>query len=148
MGVDSNPNIEKVGIPRVLEALQANDWTAAATTGDFNFDDESLVEDDDPNLESGFFEGDEADFEGLKKAIWEASKEREDAADGGPSEDKTKYDTGKDEDKEGDITEEDVQKLEEMMGRLRAVREMGEGMPEAERRRMAARAVAEAMKEL
>lgn len=35
-----------------------------------------------------------------------------------------------------------------MMGKLMAVREMGEGMPEAERRRMARRAVGEVMKEL
>jgi hypothetical protein len=41
-----------------------------------------------------------------------------------------------------------VRKLEGMMSRLRAVREMGEGMPEEERRRMAKRAVGEVMKEL
>ena len=34
------------------------------------------------------------------------------------------------------------------MGRLLAVKEAGEGMPEAERRRMARRAVGEVMKEL
>lgn len=35
-----------------------------------------------------------------------------------------------------------------MMGRLLAVREAGEGMPEAERRRMAKRAVGDVMREL
>ena len=139
-----------MGIPRVLEALQANDWTAATTAEAFDFEEDLPTGEDDANFEAAFIES-EADFEGLKKAIWEASKEREEVAEGGSSIDRRNGGdgTGKDKDnQEEDITEEDVQKLEQMMGRLRAVREMGEGMPEEERKRMAARAVAEAMKEL
>jgi hypothetical protein len=97
-------------------------------------------------MESGFYEGHEEDFEGLRKAIWEASKDREEAAEGGSSEDKSKTDEkGKEEE---DTSEDDVQKIEQMMARLRAAREMGEGMPEDQRRRIAAKAVAEAMRDL
>lgn len=51
--------------------------------------------------------------------------------------------------KEGqDLDDDDIAKVESMMRRLQAVREAGEGMDEAQRRRMAARAVQEVMKEL
>lgn len=44
--------------------------------------------------------------------------------------------------------DDEVAKLERVMRRLQAVREAGTGMGEAQRRKMAARAVAEAMREL
>lgn len=88
--------------------------------------------------------GDKRDFEGLRQAILEATLEREDAEE--PADTQT---TGGDlAGGEEEINEEDVQKLERMMSKLKAVREMGEGMPEEERRRMARRAVDEVMKEL
>lgn len=70
----------------------------------------------------------------MKQAIWEAGKEKGDGKD------------GEDEDDEPD--DEEVAKMERMMMKLQAVREAGEGMPEEQRKRMAARAVGEVMKEL
>lgn len=47
-----------------------------------------------------------------------------------------------------ELDDEDVEKVERMMRRLQAVREAGEGLGYEQRRRMAARAVGEVMKEL
>ncbi|KEZ40449.1 Uncharacterized protein SAPIO_CDS8329 [Scedosporium apiospermum] len=159
---------EKVGIARALEALQANDWTALLATDDdyLNENEESErtgakdgLDDEDDDFDFGFY-GEKSDFEGLKQAILEATLEREGvdlenlaetSAEGSGQKGPSKENKGKEpEDEEGeeDISEEDVQKIERMMSKLKAVREMGEGMPEEERRRLARRAVDEVMKEL
>lgn len=49
---------------------------------------------------------------------------------------------------EDELDDEEVVKVEKMMRKLQAVKEAGEGLPDAQRRRMAARAVEEVMKEL
>ncbi|SPO06958.1 uncharacterized protein DNG_09652 [Cephalotrichum gorgonifer] len=149
---------EKVGIARVMEALQANDWTGVP--------DEEEEPDLYPDSDSDFGLGDPGDFEGLRQAILEASLEREgwgaagdedEKEEGGPGEGgSTKTAEGRgagsrqdrDEKGEEDIGDEDVRKMEAMMSKLLAARELGEGMPEGERRRMARRAVGEVMKEL
>lgn len=80
---------------------------------------------------------DKDDFAGLRQAILEAQQERE-GEEGGSS-------TGQD----GEVdAEEDVEKMEAMMRKLLAVREATAGMPEAQRKRMAKRAVDEVMKDL
>lgn len=70
----------------------------------------------------------------MKQAIWEAGQE----GNG----------DGKDGEDEDEPDDEEVAKMERMMMKLQAVREAGEGMPEEQRKRMAARAVGEVMKEL
>jgi len=117
------------------------------------------LDDEDDDSDFGFY-GEKSDFEGLKQAILEATLEREGvdlenlaetSAEGSGQKGPSKESKGKEpEDEEGeeDISEEDVQKIERMMSKLKAVREMGEGMPEEERRRLARRAVDEVMKEL
>ncbi|OIW30316.1 hypothetical protein CONLIGDRAFT_363689 [Coniochaeta ligniaria NRRL 30616] len=140
---------EKTGIPRVLEALESNDWAQADGFGDEDDDEDSELgegdsrsraatkskaaastELEDPpdldpeSLEFGF---DKEDFAGLKKAIWSSGREEGD---------------------EEEETEEDVQKLEGMMRKLLAVRDMSAGLPEEQRKRMAKKAVGEVMKEL
>ena len=154
--------LEKTGIPRVVEALEANDWaqldsSALSDFGDFQDgpqeDKDEKEGDDKPfdpeSLDFGF---DRADFEGLKKAIWSSGVE----ADEEPSE-ATRMTTtvgGEDGHKRPDngekldLDDQDVAKLDEMMRKLQAVREAGDGMPQEQRRRMAARAVGEVMKEL
>lgn len=108
---------------------------------------------------------DRADFEGLRAAIWTSGMPQE---DGNEDEDKGK-DGNKDTDAEAsrvdssprgreeeeeeeegkpEPDDEDVEKVERMMRKLQAVREAGEGMGYEQRRRMAARAVADVMKEL
>jgi hypothetical protein len=86
-------------------------------------------EDDEFDPESLGFGFDREDFVGLRQAIW-----------GGGG--------GGDREEEEEVGEEDVQKLERMMMKLQAVRDASAGLPEEQRKRMAARAVGEVMKEL
>ncbi|KAK2060591.1 hypothetical protein LY76DRAFT_644597 [Colletotrichum caudatum] len=178
---------EKMGISRVLEALESNDWNAAddldGGLSDLNSDTESAsglprsrrpladgdgdeeASDFDPeSLDFGF---DKSDFEGLKKAIWNLEQEQQPDADqadddkedeekkGAAREALASYETeetagesrdGDDEDEELDGDE--VEKIERMMRKLQAVRDMSAGLPEEQRRRMAKKAVGEVMKEL
>lgn len=137
---------EKMGVARALEALQANDWAALPATDAETPEKEGGVDENEDAASDSDFDvyGDKRDFEGLRQAILEATLERED-----PEEPAGTQTTGGGlAGGEEEINEEDVQKLERMMSKLKAVREMGEGMPEEERRRMARRAVDEVMKEL
>ncbi|KAK8859880.1 hypothetical protein PGQ11_010614 [Apiospora arundinis] len=169
---------EKTGIPRAKEALEANEWDQVgggdlgSDFGDFEAaldgdDDEVDLEgviagskdtDLDPkDLDFGF---DREDFQGLRKAIWSAGKDEEDEEGfmngDKPSQQKNKQapeegdasnSTGKE---EGDdkLDEAEIQKLEGMMRKLQAVRDMSAGLPEDQRKRMAAKAVGEVMKDL
>ncbi|KAI8947915.1 hypothetical protein F4801DRAFT_559104 [Xylaria longipes] len=149
---------EKTGIPRALEALEANDWENALADdlgSDFedidaelgpqnkrrDADDGSKGTDLDPEeLDFGF---DREDFEGLKRAIWNAGKDDgEDFMDGDPG----KQTSGETE--EESLDDEDIQKMERMMAKLQAVRDTNTGLPEDQRKRAAAKAVAEVMREL
>lgn len=149
---DRNEFGERMGIPRALEALQANDWSAAGRVGDGAEDDdgdddefgplktagedeegESNAEFDPESMGFGF---DRADFVGLRKAIWAAGR-----TDGGGEGDG-------DGDGDEEIGDEDVQVMERMMVKLQAVRDRSAGMPEEQRRRMAKQAVDEVMKEI
>ncbi|KAI0546725.1 hypothetical protein F4679DRAFT_556803 [Xylaria curta] len=147
---------EKTGIPRALEALEANDWENA-TTEDLGSDFEDIdayleakkeTEKDpegpdlDPEeLDFGF---DREDFEGLKRAIWNAGKEDgEDVPDGSENKEKKTGET-----EEESLDDEDIQKMERMMAKLTAVRDTNAGLPEDQRKRAAAKAVAEVMREL
>lgn len=155
---------EKMGVPRVLEALESNDWDSLATAddedqlavpgGDANAgaDEDDGVDLDPENLDFGF---DREDFEGLKKAIWEARVERE--GDGGdnqvtggkPSDlDQAPAQTRRADDGGDELGDEDIQKVEQMMRKLQAVKDMSAGLPEDQKKRMAAKAVGEVMKEL
>lgn len=120
-------------------------------------DGEHLGDDDDEfdfeNMDFGF---DKEDFEGLKKAIWEAKLERENLSD---TVDKHAAQEGEgsgaaagtssavaQKEEEGD--DDDIRKVEQMMQKLQAVRDMSAGLPEDQRKRMAARAVGEVMRDL
>ncbi|KAL2144646.1 hypothetical protein VTI28DRAFT_8857 [Corynascus sepedonium] len=134
---------ERVGMARVIEALKANDWSGGGgweegressegSQENENKDDEE-DEFDPEKLDFGF---DKEDFAGLRKAIWSGNRD-------GDGEDP---DRKLEEDEE--IGEEDVQQLEQMMLKLQAVRDASAGLPEEQRKKMAARAVGEVMKEL
>lgn len=144
---------EKTGIPRVLEALESNDWAQAdGLSVDEDGEDGDVDESelgggdgtrlatksrggastelgDPPDLdpESLDFGFDREDFAGLRQAIWSSGTEAEEG--------------------QGE-TEDDVQKLEGMMRKLLAARDMSAGLPEEQRKRMAKKAVGEVMKEL
>nr|XP_036579139.1 alpha and gamma adaptin binding protein p34 [Colletotrichum truncatum]KAF6786625.1 alpha and gamma adaptin binding protein p34 [Colletotrichum truncatum] len=167
---------EKMGIPRVLEALESNDWAGDAGP-DVDSDLDDLEEsglprkprplaagDDDDEFdfdpESLNFGFDRSDFEGLKKAIWNLEQEQEqeqqdaDADADGDEKDGAKKNgessagqNGKAGDEEG-LDGEEIEKLERMMRKLQAVRDLSAGLPEEQRKKMAKKAVGEVMKEL
>jgi hypothetical protein len=138
---------ERMGVARVLEALQANDWSGAGGDdeddeeeedetskgkGRRGQDEEEDGEFDPESLDFGF---DREDFVGLKKAIWGGGGDGEGSK-------------GEDGEKDDELGDEDVQKLERMMLKLQAVRDATAGLPEEQRKRMAKRVVGEVMKEL
>ncbi|KAF2969148.1 hypothetical protein GQX73_g4418 [Xylaria multiplex] len=153
---------EKTGIPRALEALEANDWAnASADDLGSDFDDiEADIEwqkqrqnndgdDADIDPESLDFGFDREDFEGLKRAIWNSGKEDgEDSMDGGPSAAAAGGSKPTLDEAEESLDDDDVKKMERMMAKLQVVRDTNAGLPEDQRKRAAAKAVAEVMREL
>lgn len=155
----SLPHAEKTGIARVREAIEANDWAQVGSDlgsefGDFEAaleSDEDLAEDpssandislDPESLDFGF---DKEDFTGLKRAIWNAGHDGEgDLVNGETS----RREPSTDEASDDKLDDQEVQKLESMMHKLQAVRDMSAGLPEDQRRRMAAKAVKEVMKDI
>ncbi|KAJ3536662.1 hypothetical protein NM208_g6626 [Fusarium decemcellulare] len=155
--------MKKTGIARVKEALEANDWSQVqAPLSDSDFGDfetsstkahDEAHDDDEGDLDPkkmgfGF---DQADFEGLRRAIWEAGQDVEEPSESSKTGADKKENTSKESTGGGgfeDLDDEDIAKVEKMMRKLQAVREAGEGMGEEQRKRMAARAVEEVMKEL
>ncbi|KAI1360890.1 hypothetical protein F5Y08DRAFT_331242 [Xylaria arbuscula] len=152
---------EKTGVPRALEAFEANDW-ANVTTDDLGSDFEDIDAEleahkkrqngnEDPNTpdldpESLDFGFDREDFEGLKRAIWNAGKDdAEGFMDGEPSKDKGAPTL---DEAEEDMNDDAIQKMERLMAKLQTVRDSNAGLPEDQRKRAAAKAVAEVMKEL
>lgn len=134
--------LEKTGIPRLLEALEANDWELVGGGGD---DDEDALfgslqdvrlpgagSDDEINFddpESADFGFDRDDFAGLRQAIWQQqTAERPDDDD--------------EEDKDQAAI------MESMVRRLQAARLQSELLTPAQRRAMAARVVGEVMRDI
>jgi hypothetical protein len=124
-----------MGVARVLEALEANDWAGGDMDEDEEGEGEWEGEDAEFDPESLGFGFDREDFVGLRKAIWGGGGSGDEGIKGQEEEDE-------------EVGEEDVQKLEKMMLKLQAVRDASAGLPEEQRKRMAARAVGEVMKEL
>ncbi|KAI1266411.1 hypothetical protein F5Y18DRAFT_358004 [Xylariaceae sp. FL1019] len=159
---------EKTGIPRALDALESNDWanTAADDLGSDFEDIEAEIEadkerrkqsndngdQDGPDLdpESLDFGFDREDFEGLKQAIWSSGHEDDAFMNSGKEDNSSKPKQGESRDKGDDeaLDDEEIQKIERMMTKLQAVRDTNAGLPEDQRKRAAAKAVAEVMKEL
>ncbi|KAH6652143.1 alpha and gamma adaptin binding protein p34-domain-containing protein [Truncatella angustata] len=152
---------EKTGISRAREALEANDWAQMDEDlgSDFGDFEESLDVNDEtgqpgtsgdkaPDLdpESLDFGFDKADFEGLKRAIWNSGQEdAEDFMNGEPSRRGVAAEVDGEDVK---LDDDEIQKLEGMMQKLQAVKDMSAGLPEEQRKRMAAKAVNEVMKDL
>lgn len=83
----------------------------------------------------------------MKKAIFEARPQHDEASSSSANPPAEKN-AGHEGDVEDEVDDDEVLKVEKMMRKLQAVKEAGEGLPDAQRRRMAARAVEEVMKEL
>ncbi|TKA71954.1 hypothetical protein B0A55_05386 [Friedmanniomyces simplex] len=124
---------EKVGFERMKEALEANEWAAAAE------DDEDDLEIDDLDFDAGDdiggFGREEAEMTaelfGMKAALFGDEEPTTDADDLLPP----------------SVQAGDVESLDRMMGKLLAVKEQSADLPEAQKKRMAAQAVRDLMKE-
>lgn len=164
-----------MGIARILEALEANDWEQGAGPlsdfGDFEGGDGDGGDDEfDPeSLDFGF---DRADFEGMRMDILGAGRDSQggdgeasrmvEGLHGIKSEDSVaasasapaateKPEGEKSTEEEGsdeELNEDTIAKLERMMRKLQTAKEAGEGMSEDQKRRIAMRAVEEVMREL
>ncbi|RWA03677.1 hypothetical protein EKO27_g11431 [Xylaria grammica] len=146
---------EKTGIPRALEALEAHDW-ANASADDLGSDFEDIEAElegrkkrqgaDGEDSEAADLDPESLDFGrtgrnsrtgGEKPAAAAAAAAA--AADGAKqAEDET----------EESLDEDGVQKIERLMAKLQTVRETNAGLPEDQRKRAAAKAVAEVMREI
>ncbi len=141
---------DKSGFPRVKEALQENDWEQADVPfGDDNTNAETSTQEHQTSQDSEVIDPEsldfgigQADMDTLRKAILAGvAKEHGSGAAEGQEEEEGE------EDADDEIDEDDVAKVEKMMRKLQAAREAGQAMGEAQRRRMAARAVEEVMKD-
>ncbi|KAH8702736.1 hypothetical protein GQ44DRAFT_631386 [Phaeosphaeriaceae sp. PMI808] len=121
---------EKVGVQRLREALEACEWESV---------EELAFGGDDDGEEFGDFTAEEVEMNvelfGMKGALHDDDLGGETGEESGKP---------KDEENEAKIVEE----TQEMMRKLMAVREMGEGMEETERKRFAAKAFKDIMKDL
>ncbi|KAI1078750.1 hypothetical protein F5B20DRAFT_571501 [Whalleya microplaca] len=161
---DRNEFGEKTGIPRALEALESNDWAQVSADdlgsefGDFETELNLDKDNHNPNTgkegkegpdldpESLDFGFDREDFAGLRRAIWKAGQDDEEDLTNGESSMRT---DGKVESKEDEhLDDDEIQKLERMMVKLQAVRDTSAGLPDDQRKRAAAKAVAEVMREI
>jgi alpha- and gamma-adaptin-binding protein p34 len=97
---------------------------------------------DPESLDFGF---DRADFVGLKQAIWNAGKEDDDSLVKGQEGKRAAEDSAL---QEEELDDDEVQKIERMMVKLQAVRDTSAGLTEDQRKRLAAKAVSEVMREL
>ncbi|CAI6310952.1 unnamed protein product [Periconia digitata] len=116
---------EEMGVKRVEDALKAHEWEGGDGGDGLDFDDDEFGEGlDAEEREMG------SEMFGLKMAV--NGVEEED----GPG--------GDDDEAEAD----QVEQLESLMRRMVAIKETSEGMSEAERKRFAAKAVSDLMKDL
>ena len=117
--------VEKVGIARLKEALEAHEWDAGGGDVDVDELEEELGAEDGFGAEAAEVE---REIVGLKIAV-----RRERGEDG-------------EEEEEENGADEGVEELENMMLKMQAIKDMGADMPEGERRKFAARAVRDVMK--
>lgn len=120
---------EKVGFERLKEALEANEWEDNDLSDEeLDLGDLQLEDEEDGND----FVRDEAEMTaeifGVKAALARDDLEGDEADFMPPNQQETQ-----------------VEDLNRLMGKLMAVKESSAGLPEAERRRMAAKAVSELM---
>ncbi|KAH8599609.1 alpha and gamma adaptin binding protein p34-domain-containing protein [Bisporella sp. PMI_857] len=128
-----NSRRESIGMERVKEALEANDWDGGDDLGDdltpADLED-NLSDEGEGSLDFGIDAAElKEDMLGMKQAIYGGGSN----VDDGPN--------------DGD-GEKEVEQLQVMMLKLQAVKDKGAEMPEAERKKFAAKAVTDIMKTL
>lgn len=120
---------EKTGFERLKEALEANEWAMTAIEeDDLDFEDLDLGDDDDVHG----FARDEAEMTaelfGMKAALAGSD-----------------FEPGAEEFEPPDRQENQVEDLDRLLGKLLAVKEQSQNLPEAQRKKMAAKAIKELM---
>ncbi|EPS29002.1 hypothetical protein PDE_03948 [Penicillium oxalicum 114-2] len=141
---------EYEGMPRIKEVLETHDWSTPSDMNDlddadFDFDDENDLEEELLGFgrrgpTSGFgqeVQELEREMMGLRMAIERGG------GDGISDDEEPAFDHDN-----ADEEERKVESIEALMMRMQAIRDMGSDLPEAERRRFAAKAVSEVMREL
>ncbi|CAG8045205.1 unnamed protein product [Penicillium salamii] len=127
---------EREGMPRIKEVLETHDWSMTSAGVEDDADSEDGLEDQLLGMDGSRGFGNEVhelerEMFGLRMAI-----ER-----GGG-------DGDEDEDEDDGDKEIDVETMESLMMRMQAIKDMGSDLPEAERKRFAAKAVQDIMREL
>ncbi|KAJ5405694.1 hypothetical protein N7465_006978 [Penicillium sp. CMV-2018d] len=136
--------VKRVGMPRIKEVLETHDWSTVGGDSGFDGDNDPDVDSDDDLQDQllgmggsrGF--GDEVhelerEMFGLRMAI-------ERGGGDGDERDDSDHDDGED--------EIDVESMEALMMRMQAIKDMSSELPEGERKRFAAKAVQDIMREL
>ena len=126
---------EKVGVERLREVLETNEWEGGKEGG---YEDE-----DEGEGEEGGGMGMGVEVGELRGEMMELRGVGEEEGVGGEAGGEVEGEEG-----EEDGGDEEVRALEGMMLKMQAVRDMGADMPEGERRKFAAKAVRNVMKTL
>jgi len=137
---------ESMGMERLLEALKSADWDAGGGRDvdepeDFDLDDADVNLGDEVVSEpqdEDFGELQEAEMDGMRDGLLGGGMKGGQRREGIGGE--TKDEDGEDDD--------DVESLQRMMLKMQAVRDMGVDMPAAQRRKFAADAIRQVMKDV
>ncbi|KAJ5603420.1 hypothetical protein N7537_006376 [Penicillium hordei] len=135
---------EREGMPRIKEVLETHDWSMVGGDSGFDGDNDPDVDSEDDlhdqllGLDGSRGFGDEVhelerEMFGLRMAIERG---------GGDGDERNDSDHDDDED------EIDVESMEALMMRMQAIKDMSSELPESERKRFAAKAVQDIMREL
>ena len=116
-------DVEKTGLARLKEALEAHEWESGAGGVDDLSDDFGLGSEEEDGFDAETAQM-EREMVGLKMALHE---EDESGAAGGA---------------------EDVEEMESMMVKVRAIKDMAGDMPETQRRRFAKKAIGNVLETL
>lgn len=123
-------------MPRLLEALEAHEWDSIDEGADLPDDLHFDLGEDERRSQSASDILDEIESECAREPILPESD-----GSGKSRDERREHGVGKNDD-------DQVQELESMMLRLQAVKDMGADMPEAERRRLAKKAVGDVMRKM
>ncbi|KAJ5319303.1 Alpha/gamma-adaptin-binding protein p34 [Penicillium brevicompactum] len=129
---------EREGMPRIKEVLETHDWTMTSAEIEDDSDAEDDLEDKLLGVSNSRGFGSEVhelerEMFGLRMAIERGGGDGADEDEDGPNAD------------DGEL---DVESMESLMMRMQTIRDMGSDLPEAERKRFAAKAIQDIMREL
>ncbi|CAG7926698.1 unnamed protein product [Penicillium olsonii] len=128
---------EREGMPRIKEVLETHDWSMTSAGVEDDADSEDGLEDQLLGMGGSRGFGNEVhelerEMFGLRMAIERGGGDGDEEEDG----------------HDDDNKEIDVETMESLMMRMQAIKDMGSDLPEAERKRFAAKAVQDIMREL